>query len=242
MTTVKRKKPGEFTEDYIQMKLREEYEHGKATFKVNPRSSALLVIDMTIEFTKPRYSPLWVPEATRQIPKIGELIETCRRLNVPVIYTCFSSNHTMIDLNPYFKNRWTPADRTEDFDGPPLLCTKDNIDPELKPDLSRDIILEKTSYGAFTNSSLDYILHNLGADTVVICGTKTNYCCGTTAREAHARGYKVVFGSDINSTDEGSIQEAELKTLRRGFGLVLSKDEIAEALNGRGEFAEKAVQ
>jgi nicotinamidase-related amidase len=231
-------KPGQFTEEYITRKLKEEYEHGKATFGINPRKSALIVVDMTIEFTRSCYSPLWVPNATNQIPKIKSLIEACRKLDVPVIYTCFSSNPTMIDLNPYFKNRWTPADRTDDFDGPPLLCTRDNIDPELKP-IKTDIIIEKISYGAFTHTPLDYVLHNLGRDTVIICGTKTNYCCGTTAREAHARGYKVVFGSDINSTDEDLIQDGELRTIRRGFGLVLTKNEILEALAGRGEFAEK---
>ncbi len=73
---------------------------------------------------------------------------------------------------------------------------------------------------------------------MIICGTNTNYCCGTTAREAHAHGYKVVFGSDINSADDPSLQEAELKILRRGFALVLDKAQITEALRGVGEFAE----
>ena len=77
-------------------------------------------------------------------------------------------------------------------------------------------------------------LKNLKVETVIICGTMTNYCCGTTAREAHAHGYLVVFGSDITSTDEPELQEAELKTLRRGFALILSKDQIKEALWGKG--------
>jgi len=119
------------------------------------------------------------------------------------------------------------------------LFVKESIDQTIKPNYEKDILIAKTSYGAFTNTPLDYILKNLSIDTVIICGTMTNYCCGTTAREAHARGYKVVFGSDITSTDDPELHEAELKTLRRGFALVLTKDQIIEALKRIGEFAEK---
>ena len=45
-------------------------------------------------------------------------------------------------------------------------------------------------------------------------------------REAFWHGYKVIFGSDINSTDDPVIQDAELRTLRRGFARVMSADEI----------------
>ena len=54
---------------------------------------------------------------------------------------------------------------------------------------------------------------------------------------AHARGYKVVFGSDVNSTDNPEVHDAELKTLRRGFVLVLANDQIKEALEEKGPYA-----
>ncbi|MEU7166862.1 isochorismatase family cysteine hydrolase [Streptomyces morookaense] len=73
-------------------------------------------------------------------------------------------------------------------------------------------------------------LRNLGRDTVVVTGTLTNYCCGTTARQAYERGYRVVFGSDVTATDDESRQEPELAVLRKGFALVLSADEIAQRL------------
>jgi len=39
-----------------------------------------------------------------------------------------------------------------------------------------DIIIHKPSYGAFYDTPLETILKNLGKDTVIICGTLTNYC------------------------------------------------------------------
>jgi nicotinamidase-related amidase len=228
--------PGEFSETYIRDKAAREYSGGVASFKIDPKRSALIVVDMIEEFTKPHYCPSWIPDATEQLPKIKELIDTCRSLGVPIVYTCYAFLPNYVDANPYFRNGWTPLDRFDDYEGPPL-CTKESIDPAIKPNYEHDIIIAKPSYGAFTNTPLDYALKNLGVDTVVICGTMTNYCCGTTAREAHAHGYKVVFGSDVNSTDDSEIQKVELKTLRRGFALVQSKDEIVKALRGEGQYS-----
>jgi nicotinamidase-related amidase len=78
---------------------------------------------------------------------------------------------------------------------------------------------------------LETILRNLEKDTVIICGTLTNFCCGTTARQAYERGFKVVIGSDVTSTDDPALHDAELKTLRKGFAMVLSADKIIEKLN-----------
>jgi len=233
---VERRKPGEFTEEYILAKARRDYAHGEASIKINPRKSALIVVDMLEEFTKPNLTPSWIPEATKQLAKVKDLIETCRRVGVQVIYTCFVFHPSYVDMNPAFREGLTPLDKLDDYDGPPLF-QKESIDPAIKPDYGKDVVVAKPSYGSFTGTRLDFILKNLKVETVIICGTMTNYCCGTTAREAHAHGYRVVFGSDINSTDDPELQQAELKTLRRGFALILTKDQVKDALEGKGPYA-----
>jgi len=236
-SSLEKKKPGQFTEAYILSKAKRDYEKGEASIKINPRKTALIVVDMLDEFTKPNLTPSWIPDATKQLPKIRDLIDTCRRVGVQVIYTCFAFHTSYVDMNPAFREGLTPLDKFDDYDGPPLF-QKESIDPSIKPEYGKDVVIAKPSYGAFTGTTLDYVLKNLKIENVVICGTMTNYCCGTTAREAHAHGYRVVFGSDINSTDAPELQEAELKTLRRGFALILSKDQIKEALLGKGPYAD----
>ncbi len=73
-----------------------------------------------------------------------------------------------------------------------------------------DIVIHKPSYGSFYDTPLETILKNLNIDAIVICGTLTNCCCGTTARQGYERGYKVVFGSDVTSTYTKEMQAAEL--------------------------------
>jgi nicotinamidase-related amidase len=74
------------------------------------------------------------------------------------------------------------------------------------------------------------MLRNLGRDTVIGTDTLTDYCCGTTARQAYERGYKVVFGSDTTATGDESRQEPELAVVRKGFALVLTAEEITNRL------------
>ena len=100
---------------------------------------------------------------------------------------------------------------------------------ELAPE-QEDIVVLKHVYGGFTGSELDLVLKSLGVTTIVVCGTMSNFCCGATAREAFWHGYRVIFGSDVTSTTDPALHEAELRTLRRGFARVMNADEIARAV------------
>ena len=103
---------------------------------------------------------------------------------------------------------------------------------ELEPDPG-DVAIHKPSCGAFYDTPLETILKNLGRDAIIICGTLTNYCCGMTARQGYERGFKVVVGSDVCATDDPTMQEPELKVLRKGFARVLSAEEIIAELERR---------
>jgi nicotinamidase-related amidase len=205
------------------------YLHGRARFDIKPERAALLVIDMQDEFVRPGFTLDWVPAATRQAPRIARLIKHCRDRKVPVIYTVFSDTHTYLDRpfsGPLMANRH-PDQPT----GTANVVETSRIWHEVAP-RSDEIVIHKPSYGAFYDTPLHTILRNLGRDTVIISGTLTNFCCGATARQAYERGFLVVFGSDINATDDQDMHEAELKVLRRGFALVLTANEIMAQLGG----------
>jgi nicotinamidase-related amidase len=220
-------KLGNISEKEVLELARNAYHNGEASFEINTDSCVLLVIDLQDEFVKPNWSPSWVPEATRIIPKVKYLIEHCRTKNIPVIYTVFSKTNNYLDRpksGEFMPNRYPEItiDPMEFYDGGKVY---DDIAP-----LENEIVIHKPSYGAFYDTSLETILKNMGKDTVIICGTLTNYCCGTTARQAYERGFFVVFGSDVTATDDPEMQEPELKVLRKGFAKVLSCDEIINSI------------
>lgn len=221
-------KPGQFTEEQVLAIARKAYNEGKASFEIQPDKCALLVIDMQDEFVRPNWAPAWIPEATRQVPKIKKLINECRKITIPVIYTIFSKTHNYLDrpaTGPSMANRYNYLNID-----PSEYAKGAKVWDELAP-LENEIVIHKPSYGAFYDTPLETILKNLGKDTVIICGTLTNYCCGTTARQAYERSFKVIFGSDITSTDDPEMQEPELKVLRKGYARVMSSEEIIGAIS-----------
>jgi nicotinamidase-related amidase len=207
---------------------RRAYREGRATFELDPKRSALLTIDMQDEFVRPGWTAYWVPEATGIVPRVARLIAACRALAIPVIFTAFAQTHHRLDRpesGAFMPNRY-PFDSKDWFRDAHIVA-------DLKPQPD-DIVILKPSYGAFYNTPLQTILQNLGRDTIIICGTLTNFCCGTTARQGFERGFKVVVGSDVTATDDPELQEPELQVLRKGFALVLTADEI-ESLTPRAE-------
>jgi nicotinamidase-related amidase len=185
------------------------------------------VIDMQDEFVRPGWTPFWVPEATRQVPRVRRLIEFCRAQDIPVIYTAFARTHQLLDRprsGSFMPNRLAGMGPSD-----PAWFQEGRIWHELEP-LPDDVVIHKPSYGAFHDTPLETILRNLDRDTIVICGTLTNYCCGTTARQGYERGFNVVVGSDVCATDDPAMQDPELKVLRKGFARVLTSEEIVASL------------
>jgi len=215
-----------FTEEEVLQIARLAYEEEEASFEIEKDKCALIVIDMQEEFVTPHLTPFWVPESTRQIPKVKTLIQFCRKHNIPVIFTAFAKTHDYKDrpkTGPFMPNRYR-----YDYDDSQLFV-EGKILQELQP-REDEIVILKPSYGAFYDTPLETILKNLEKDTIIICGTMTNFCCGMTARQAYERSFKVIFGSDITSTDDPKMQEVELKVLRKGFAKVKTYEEIIKVL------------
>ena len=217
-----------FAEQQVLALAADAYEHGACDFPIVPARSSLLVIDMQDEFVKPHWTPFWIPAATQMIPRVAALIEFCRPLGIPIVFTAFARTHHYLDRPrsaAFMPNRY--ADVPTD----PTWFDRGTITPALQP-RDCDIMILKPSYGAFYDTPLETILRNLGRDTILIAGTLTNFCCGMTARQGYERGFQVVFGSDVTATDDPFMHENELKVLRKGFARVMTADGIIASLAG----------
>jgi nicotinamidase-related amidase len=217
---------GDFSEEWVLERARQQYTAGRAQMEIEPGRTALLVVDMIDEFVKPNWSPYWIPEATRQVPTIRRVIEAFHAAELPVIFLAyevgvqgrnFPITETLVPIGEDVANYASS------------ILQEVAIFEDLAPQ-ERDLVVLKHCYSGFHGTELDLVLRGLDISTLVISGTMTNYCCGATAREAFWHGYKVLFGSDINSTDDPQLHDAELQTLRRGFARIMSSGEIIDAL------------
>lgn len=187
--------------------------------------SVLMVVDMQNDFVQ-EGAIMQVKEAGRQVPRIKGLIAKCRELGVPIIYTIQKTDAVYCPLEvvtfPWLKE----AGMREGSDGSKVF-------QELAP-LPGDMIIYKRRFSAFYNTDLEIILKNIRGtscpvDTVIICGTVTNVCCESTARDAYFRDYKVVFGSDINSAHDIEAHNATLRNMEI-FGRVMDCETIIKSL------------
>ena len=109
---------------------------------------------------------------------------------------------------------------------------------ELAP-TSGDISIVKRRFSAFYQTDLEIILRNIRGNerpvnAIIICGTVTNICCESTARDAFFRDYKVVFGTDICSAHTPEAHAATLENMNL-FGKNMDCAGIISALEkGRG--------
>jgi len=191
---------------------------------------ALLVIDMQNDFVL-EGAIMQVKEAGRQVPKIKELIKKCRESGVPVIYTLQRTDPVFCPLEVAGVPRLKDAGMREGTEGVMIVS-------ELAPQ-PNDLLVWKRRFSAFFQTDMEILLRNVRGcekpvDTVIICGTVTNICCESTARDAYFRDYKVVFGSDINSAHDEESHNSTLRNMKV-FGRVMDCESIIKVLvQGRG--------
>jgi nicotinamidase-related amidase len=174
-----------------------EYEIFPKVF-LNPRTTALIVVDMQVDFVSPK-GKLFVPEAPKTIPAIRGLIAKARKARVPVIFT--QDWHRADD--PEF-SIW-PAHAVEGTRGAQVV-------PELRP-ISKDYFIRKRTYDAFFSTDLDLLLRQKNIQNLVITGTVSNICVLHTAGSARLRGYKIIVVADAISSLTPFDQAAALRQI-----------------------------
>jgi nicotinamidase-related amidase len=100
---------------------------------------------------------------------------------------------------------------------------------ELEP-RAGELVLNKTSRGAFNSTAIERVLLNLGLDALIVAGVSTSSCVETTARDAADRGWKVVIVEDATAEIDEPSHEATLRQFAVRFGRVWTVEETLSAL------------
>jgi nicotinamidase-related amidase len=217
----------DFTDTELEALARRQYQEGDAAFTLAAARTALLMIDMQEEYVTAAGGPYRVPEAGRRVPAMARLLEGCRQRRLPVVHTAFGCTHHFLD-RPAYGHTMPNRAHGLGFDDSRLFQQPVFV-PGLQP-LADENVIHKPSYGAFYDTPLETILKRLGIEMVVLAGTLTDCCVGTTARQAYERGFGVVVASDATAAALPDMHEAELQILRRSFARVRTVREILEEL------------
>ena len=196
---------------------------------LDPKKSALLVIDMQNAFVAPG-APVEVPAARDIVPSINRLTAELRKRGVPVIWVLHENKKDGADWDGFFGA--FVSDRTRAaaalMRGSPMQTLWRDLDVA-----HGDLRIAKTRYSAFIKSDFQKTLQQRGIDTLLIAGTKTNVCCECTARDAMMLDYKVVMLSDCTAALSDDEHRATLENMIQQFGDVLTAEEALALLDRR---------
>lgn len=157
------------------------------------------------------------------VPNAKTLLEFFRRHGLRVIYLTVGSDRTDYADMPTHMREFAKAV------GNTLGNKEHEILEEIRPEPG-EIVINKTTAGAFNSTELDSRLRMLGITDLAILGVSTNSCVETTARDAADRGYRCVLVEDACGAARPELHEATLVSFRRLFGRVASTRKVVEEL------------
>jgi ureidoacrylate peracid hydrolase len=197
---------------------------------LDPKTTALVVIDMQDTFCA-EGAPAEVPVSRSIVAPINTLTRQLRPMGIPVIWVLHANvqHKGRSDAELFFS--YVVADEVRARTIESLAPGKQRVYGGLEQG-NDDLTVMKNRYSALISgaSQLERILRNLGIDTLLIAGTKTNVCCESTARDAMMLDFKVVMLSDCCAALSDEEHLATLETMIQQFGDVMTSDEAVARL------------
>lgn len=106
-----------------------------------------------------------------------------------------------------------------------LMPGWDEIVPEIGV-TNTDHLITKRQWGAFYGTDLDLQLRRRGITTIVLCGIASGIGVDTTAREAFAHGYQVIFAADAMTGFSEEEHEHVMKFIFPRIGRIRTTEDI----------------
>ena len=188
-------------------------------------NTALLVVDVQKVYTFAD-SELSCPGAQATVNNVNRLVEHFEHAGSPVFFIRHIHKTDGSDLGRMFDYAGEPEEEFNFKEGSEEVQFDDAL---RRPAGAVEIV--KTRYSAFVGTDLDGALRENDINRVVICGFMTNFCCESTARDAHDRDYFVDFVIDATGTpgtesmEQEQIRSIVAEFLDEGFACTMTTDE-----------------
>jgi ureidoacrylate peracid hydrolase len=218
--------------------LKARQERIDALHEIQRDRTALLVIDMQRGFLEPG-AALEVPPGRELIPCIKQLIECCRDISVPVIFTEFvySSALPCLRGDPFGPQHLpSEPDKPTGFGYQSSNCLLDqkgvnspDTIPELAP-AKDELVVRAHAYDKFYDTNLDYALRSRDIRYLIITGIMADICVNCTLLSASTREYRVTAVTDAIATLWPNILDACFDIWKRKFARLRTTDEMIAEL------------
>src|ERR1700742_4564804 len=184
------------------VKLERQFDRRKSMFELDPKTTALVLIDLQKGIMGHELSP----HSADQVTKVGSaLAGTFHEAGAPVVL-----------LNVGFAKDFKDALRQpvdQAFAAPPGGFPEnfsELIDGLAKPG---DILVTKRQWGAFHGTELDLQLRRRGIQTIVLAGVATNIGVESTARQAWEHGYAIILVEGATTSRSAEMHEFAINNI-----------------------------
>jgi nicotinamidase-related amidase len=187
---------------------------------IDPRRTAVLVIDMQRDFLDPG-APVATPGGLALIPAINRLTARARALGMPVIFTQEMHRSDRSDFG--IELEFEPPHCLEGTPGMDLAAT-------LEVGAGDYRVVNKRRYDAFLGTDLETLLRSLGVENLLVTGVCTDISVTSTVQHARNLDFRCYVLGDAVAGTSKERHEAALLCLGHVFGYVISLAEAEKEL------------
>jgi ureidoacrylate peracid hydrolase len=208
---------------------------------MNPRTTALVLIEYQNDFTTPggklhdAVKP--VMDSTHMLENTVEMVNQARKAGATIVHVpiTFAADFRELSPTPYGILKGCRDGR---------VFQKGTWGAEivdaLKPQ-SADIVIEgKRGLDGFASTNLDFILRSRKIDTIALSGFLTNCCVESTMRTGYELGYDVITIKDCAAAVSEEAHQGAIAHDFPMFSHPMSHDEFVAQLAGSGAAKKEA--
>ena len=207
----------------------------EGNMKVEPDKTALLIVDMQHQFISrdgldaqiarekgmfDKWEYFFNRIDTLTIPNNKKLLEFFRANQLEVTFGRIACHHkdgrdrSPVQRRPGWNNILLPI-------GDPGA----EMVEELKP-LPDEIVVNKTTDSVVSGTNYEFLLRNMGIETVICSGVVTDQCVASTVRGLADAGFEVILVEDACAAATQELHDAEIMIMNQIYCQVMSTDEV----------------
>lgn len=186
--------------------------------------TAVLVVDVqnwTMERGNLPLSDYFYEEANKRVvPNIKSILNCARECEIEVVFTVIEN---------FTKDG---RDRSLDYKISNFFVPKGSHDAKVIDELERredEMVIPKTSSSLFNSTNFEYLMRNIGIDTIIVTGFLTDQCIAATICDGADRGFWMICVNDACGT---STRERHVNALNafKGYCRMESTESIINAI------------
>ncbi len=190
----------------------------------DPKRTCLLLVDTQ--------NIVWNPEVAKRHPYFDEQLRTTVVPNLRRLIGGFRAAGAEVMYTVMENLTRDGRDRSLDYKLSNFFIAKDSWEAKVfdawRPATTISC-LKKTSSGLFNSTNVEYLLRNIGIDTLVVTGFLTDQCIDHTLRDAADRGFYPVCISDGCATHTEERHNNALRAFA-GYCRTLTTDRALQLL------------